>query len=266
MDTPQDLLEAICNAPDDDDLRERYAKLVEEADPPHAELIRLQVARAADERARGVVRSEVHAGREVGLVSEHGKRWSGYLSKLLVDDRCAFVRGFIGHADVAIENVVGMGKRLWDFAPIQHLDVIVDPFTSTGPVERLFSVPGLERLDSLSLVNAKLDSGGAEILARTPGLARASWLDLGHNQIGRKGVVALATAMANKVIVRLDQNPWNPVEEPTFDYDGTLLDIANTADADEIEREVGHPVPWLRYRWKGNAVPDRYHTRHVKSG
>lgn len=46
MDTPQDLLEAICNAPDDDDLRERYAKLVEKADPPHAELIRLPVRRA----------------------------------------------------------------------------------------------------------------------------------------------------------------------------------------------------------------------------
>ena len=201
-------------------------------------------------------------------IRDSGERWSRYLSKFLVNDSYAFVRGFIGQAQVAIENVVGMGERLWAFAPIQHLDVVVDPFTNTGPVEGLFSVPGLERLDSLSVVNAKLGDAAAAILAGAPGLARATWLDLGHNTIGRNGVLALATgaSMANKVVVRLDENPWNPVEEPKFDYDGTLVDVANTADADEIERAVGHRVPWLRYRWKGRVEPDRYHTRHVAVG
>jgi uncharacterized protein (TIGR02996 family) len=142
-DTPQDLLEAICLAPDEDILRERYANMIEGTDPAHAELIRLQLARFARERADGIVSSRSE-GREAELIREHGARWSRYFA-VFVEEGAApgskqltFVRGFIGHAALRIENVVGLGERLYMFAPIQHLDVRA----GSGDIKRLFAVPG----------------------------------------------------------------------------------------------------------------------------
>src|SRR4051812_49063819 len=81
MDTPQDLLEAICLKPDDDAPRERYATMIEPSDPDHAELIRLQLARAKQERAAGAVKSDP-TGREGSLLTKNAARWSGYMAKL----------------------------------------------------------------------------------------------------------------------------------------------------------------------------------------
>lgn len=266
-DTPQDLLEAICLAPDDDALRERYANLVEGADPAHAELIRLQLARFTRERAEGIVSSGAE-GREAGLISEHGARWSRYFASFVEEGalqgskQLTFVRGFIGHAALSLANVVGLGERLYAFAPIQHLDVL----TSDGDIERLFAVPGLERLDSLSLYRVGMGDDGARALAACTALTRATWLDLGNNGITSDGALALAASpmMQNKVEVSFDANPCDPVEKPYFDYDGTLVDVAAKYPPSELEKVVGHRVRWLHYEeGNGRRKPDRFHARYV---
>lgn len=266
-DTPQDLLEAICLAPDDDALRERYANLVEGADPAHAELIRLQLARFTRERAEGIV-SGGSEGREAGLIEEHGARWSRYIAAFVEEGalpgskQLTFVRGFIGHAALSLANVVGLGDRLYALAPIQHLDVR----TSDGDIERLFAVPGLERLDSLSLYRVGMGDDGARALAGCTALTRTSWLDLANNRITVEGAHALAASpmMQNKVVVSFDANPCDPVERPYFDYDGTLVDVAAQYPPRELERVVGHRVRWLHYEEReGWKRPDRFHTRYV---
>lgn len=267
MDTPQDLLEAICIQPDDDSLRERYATMIEPSDAPHAELIRLQLARAKQERAAGVVRSEPQ-GREAGLLAEHGARWSRYMAKLLVprteldgDPGCTFERGFIAHARVSVDNVVGLGNRLYMFAPIQHLDVT----PGDGDVRRVFTSPGLERLDSISLRGLKLGDAGAQAVAECQALSRATWMDLSNNDIELGGVAALAGSpiMQNKVIVELDPNPCDPVEQPQFDG-GVLVDVSARFPPETVEKMVGRPVRWLHYTWESRkARPDRFHTRYV---
>ncbi len=267
MDTPQDLLEAICIQPDDDALRERYATMIEPSDPDHAELIRLQLARAKQERAAGVVKSDP-TGREGSLLTKHAARWSGYIAKLLVPDGqmpgdlgCTFDRGFIAHARIAIENVLGLGSRLYMFAPIQHLDVA----PGEGDVRRVFGVAGLEHLDSISLRGLRLGDTEAKALATCERLSRATWMDLSANEIDVPGVIALAGAamMQNKVVVELVANPCDPVEQPYYDYDGTLLDVAAKFPPKTIETRVGHPVRWLHYRWEKKPKPDRFHTRYV---
>lgn len=242
--------------------------MIEPSDPPYAELIRLQLARAKDERANGVVRSVVE-GREAGLLAEHGARWSRYMAKFLVpraeldgDLGCTFERGFIAHARVAIENVVGMGARLYMFAPIQHLDVT----PGEGDVRRVFEVPGLDRLDSVSLRGLKLGNSGAQALAECRALSRATWMDLSNNELEHGGVVALASSpmMQNKVVVEFDPNPCDPVERPEYDYDGTLVDVSARFPPESIEKTVGHPVRWLHWTWESRAKkPDRFHTRYV---
>lgn len=266
-DTPQDLLEAICLAPDDNVLRERYANTIECADPAHAELIRLQLARFAREHADGIV-SSGSEGREAGLISEHGARWSRYFAGFVEEGaapgskQLTFVRGFIGHAALRIENVVGLGERLYMFAPIQHLDVRAD----SGDIKRLFAVPGLERLDSLCLYRVGLGDDGARALAACTALARATWLDLGNNGITSDGALALAASpmMQNKVEVSFDANPCDPVERPYFDYDETLVDVAAKYPPNELEKVVGHRVRWLHYEeGNGRRKPDRFHARYV---
>lgn len=266
-DTPQDLLEAICLSPDDDALRERYAKLVEEADPPHAQLIRLQLERDQSERASNVVSSR-YSGPEAGLIQEHGARWSRYIAKFLVPGSmpgslgCTFVRGFIGQARIAIENVVGLGAQLYMFAPIQHLDVVA----GEGDPRRLFSVPGLEHLDSISLQRLNLGDAGAQDLAECGALTRATYMDLGHNGFTNVGALALAGSamMRNKVVVILDGNPCDPIEEAHFDYDGTLVEVSAKYAPEQLERVVGRRVEWMHYRWSSSArKPDRFHTRYA---
>jgi uncharacterized protein (TIGR02996 family) len=268
MDTPQDLLEAICKQPDDDALRERYAMMIEPSDKDHAELIRLQLARAKQERAAGVVRSDP-TGREGSLLDKNAGRWSRYMAKLLVPDGqmpgdlgCTFDRGFIAHVRIALENVLGLGGRLYMFAPIQHLDVA----PGEGNVRRVFGVAGLKHLDSISLRGLGLGDAEAKALADCEALSRATWMDLSANEIDVPGVVALAGSamMQNKVVVELVSNPCDPVEQPYFDYDGSLLDVSAKFPPKTIETRVGHPVPWLHYRWnRTQPQPDRFHTRYA---
>jgi uncharacterized protein (TIGR02996 family) len=266
---------AVCAAPDDDAPRVAYADFLAPYDPPRAELVRIQLARAADERAHK--RTLTSPGvREAQLLREHGAEWARYMRMFLVPPAndpdnlaCEFERGFIAYARIAIENVVGLGAKLYQYAPIQHLDVTPGQSPGDGDPARVLGAPGLERLDSISLAGLGLDDDAAVAVAECAALARATWIDLRDNRIGKRGVLALARSprFANKVRVLLKGNPCDPIEMPYFDYDGSVADLGYGTDPAELEAELGHPVPWFHYGWANrSAEPDRFHARWFARG
>lgn len=261
---------AVCTSPDDDAPRHAYAAFMATYRPERAELVRLQLARHESDRVARKTFSVLGA-REQQLLREHGEEWARYLRLFLVpppvrgDLGCRFERGFIAHARVAIENVMGLGARLYEMAPIQHLDVT----PGEGAPGRVLRAPGLDRLDSISLADLGLDNDDALALAECSALARASWVDLRNNKIGRVGVEAIARSpiFANKVRIELEGNPCNPVETAYFDPDGSVADRGAEVKPSSIEDAVGNRVPWLHYTWRHrDDEPDRYYARWFVGG
>jgi uncharacterized protein (TIGR02996 family) len=257
--TSRELLVEVSRHPDDDAPRLAYADAVERVEPAYAELVRLQIARAADERARNARRAAPSA-RERELLRAHEAEWTRYIQKFVrpaaSDQGAGFERGFVAFVRMEPENFVALGTRLFEMAPVQHADL----YGGSEPVRPLFDAPGLARLDSLSLRGAGLDDDDAIALAASPHLARASWLDLGDNRIGNRGVEALAASptMANKVIVRMDGNPGDPTDVPHYDHDGSVADLTVSPLADELEAKLGRRIAWFHHM---SHAPDRFHTR-----
>lgn len=257
---------AVCADPEAAAPRVAYADFLAPYRPERSEIVRLQLARFADDRARGATRS-VPASPELALVRRYGAEWARYMRMFLVPDDgmplgCRFERGFIAHARVAIENVMGLGDRLAQYAPIQHLDVT--PGEANGPPARIVRAKILSRLDSISLAGLGLTNDDAPALADCEALSRATYVDLRDNRLGLEGIEALARSkvFANKVRVRLEGNLSDPVEHPVFDVDGSVVHRGASVPPAKIEDAVGHAVPWLHFPWSHREhVPDRYYAR-----
>ena len=262
-----ELLAAVCAAPDDDAPRLAYAAFCDEHEPPRAELIRQQIGRALEERRRRKMFSEPNT-RELELLAAHGEAWTRDLQTYVVPDAtmplgCALERGFVEHARVTLANVMSLGARLYALAPIRHLDVVCPrgALADDRDARRVLRADGLEHLRSLSLAGLGIGDEGARELAGCASLAHVRWIDLSRNAIGRAGVEALARSalMADKLFV-LDGNPCDPIERPSFDWDGSVADVTSPGFPSEIEAAVGHRVAWLRHSWaRAGQKPDRFH-------
>jgi uncharacterized protein (TIGR02996 family) len=265
--TERELFAAVCAAPDDDAPRLAYADFIERSEPDYAEFIRLQVARAAEERARKAPRGNM-GPREQELWLKHYAEWGRYIQKYVRDSRVphrydqgwGFERGFIAFVRMEPENFIALGERLFRMAPVQHADL----YDGSEPVRPLFASPLLAKLDSLSLWRTKLDDDDAIAIAQCQPLSRATWLDLRDNNISERGVRALAESpyMQNKVVLDLRGNPCDPGEEASYDSQGTVADAGLPEVARRIERELGRRVPWFRTVFK-LTPPDRYHAKWV---
>lgn len=258
---------SVCVDPDADAPRVAYADFMAKYVPPRAELVRLQMERFAADRSANVTKS-FYTQAEAALVRTHGPDWVRYLRMFLIPDSklvlgCRFERGFISHARVAIENVMGFGDRLAQMAPLQHLDVT--PGEASGPPARIVGAKLLGRLDSISLAGLGLTNADAPALASCEALSRARWVDLRDNDLGLEGITVLARSkvFANKVRVLLDGNRSNPVEYPFVAPDGSVSSRGCDVDPSKIEDAVGHRVPWLHYPWGHvDREPDRYYARY----
>lgn len=260
-----DLLDAVNRAPDDDAPRLAYANFVAEREPDYAEFIRLQIARANAERA-DKARVGNPSAREVELLRKHYMKWGHYIQRYCrdapipdeYDQGWGFERGFIAFVRMEAENFVALGQRLFDMAPIQHADL----YGGTEPVRDVFNSQHLAKLDSLSLRKAGLDDDDAIALASCEYLQRATWIDLSENRIGRRGVEALAASpiFGNKVVVDLRENPWDPGDRPSWDWDGSLAWAHPPEEGQVIEAQLGRRVPWFHYV-RMSPVPDRFHTK-----
>lgn len=263
--TERDLFAAVTAAPDDDAPRLAYADFIARSEPEYAEFIRLQVARATDERARGAPTGDM-SPREHELWRKHYAQWGHYIQRYCRDARApdaydqgwGFHRGFIGFVRMEPENFVALGERLFRMAPIQHADL----YDGSEPVRPLFDSPELAKLDSLSLWRTGLTDDDAIAIAKCEPLSRATWLDLRDNQITLKGVRALAESpyMHNKIVLDLRGNPFDPGDIPSYDGAGTLADWGPPYEAQQIQRELGRGVPWFRRVFR-KPMPDRYHAK-----
>ena len=260
MMSARDLLAAVCDAPDDDAPRLRYAAAITEGE--QSEFIRLQVSRTADERRARMLRGAPTA-RESELLRRHGPTWAHYLDRYVREDPrdpshpgWGFERGFVAFARLEPENFVALGDRLFELAPIQHVDLIAPE----EPVRSLFAAPQLARLESLSMVELGLDDDDAEAMADCAALRRCVWIDLRGNRIGYRGVRALAASpyFRDKARVILTNNPADPGRQPVHDW-GPVADFRDSPVALDIEHDLGMRVPWFHARISEPA--DRYHAR-----
>lgn len=263
--TERDLFANVCAAPDDDQPRVAYADFIQKSEPEYAEFVRLQIERAKQERASKAPYGHPDP-REKDLWLKHYAQWGHYIQRYCRDARTPdrynqgwdFDRGFIAFVRMEPENFVALGERLFRMAPVQHADL----YDGQEPVRPLFDSPFLAKLDSLSLWRTKLTDDDAIAMAKCAALGRVTWLDLRENQIGEKGVRALAESpyMQNKVVVMLGGNPCNPAEEVSYDSMGTVADSGLPDVALRIESDLGRRVPWFRTR-RFKYEPDRYHAK-----
>jgi uncharacterized protein (TIGR02996 family) len=221
--TPGDrdaFLRAVCERPEDDAPRLRYAECLEATGNPddalRAEFIRVQCELAnpnlSDERW-----SQIHKRKDA--LEANCDRWADELPKLdgVRWNSIDFPRGFAW--DVWCDDADGFRRNaavIFTLAPIQSLS-----FMRLRSLRPVLEVPELSRIRRLILESFGLGPGdawalaassyarnltalhlsgnrfgdaGARVLAASPYLLRLDNLDLGHNTIGDKGAVALAAS------------------------------------------------------------------------
>lgn len=223
MTRADDLLAEIRNAPRDDAPRQIYADLLAEGgDPDRAQLIQLQLRRAAlsswDPRTTEL---ELH---ERALLERRGAEWRAALPTLRGVTWGSFTRGFVGkvafhsleafeaHRDAcfAASPVSSIALHWPSTAKPPKLAVIaaLDELTLVGTVMRpedlkwLAGSPILSTLRSLSLLDSQIRAGLPHLL-KSPHLSRLAALRLPLHLIGDAGISKL-TAAALPALTELD--------------------------------------------------------------
>ncbi len=256
------LFDAICRDVSNDALRLRYADLIARWRPELAEFIRLQVERARVERTTGVRRS-VPGAREADLRGRFGKDWARYIAPyarpLTSDGRYRgyeFERGFIAELRTDPDMVADPREYLFESAPLEHLDL-----TSDGPVLDALAAPRMAQIRSLGLRSLDLGDDDMVALARDARLDRCEWLDLSSNQIGERGVQALAASprIRSIPVVLLAFNPCDPATQYSDDGSG-YGEMWLPPEGQALEQTHGW-IPWLHLPRRRR--PDRYHAANV---
>lgn len=223
------LLRAVCEGPEDDDARLRYAASLEatgDLDKAlRAEYIRIQCELA---------RSDLSYDRWLQLqerkdaLKANCDRWVEELPKLEgvrwipID----FPRGFVWH--VGCEDAKAFQRNaaaIFAASPIQSLSflrlrsirsvlevpelarirqLILEGFR-LGPADALAlaASPYVSNLTALHLSGNRFEDAGAKAIAASPHLRRLDNLDLGYNRIGDEGVAALADSMVVSTLTHL---------------------------------------------------------------
>jgi uncharacterized protein (TIGR02996 family) len=250
-------LAAVLARPDDDDVRLNVARELEAAGDPRGEFIRLQVARAAADRAARRPRRSREGPREDELLRAHAATWAAEVGPFVtvkpVARGFAFHRGFVAYVAVTSAADVDLAMSR---APIQH----VECSKYRADVAAFLAAPWLRRLRSLSLTRVGVDDALATALAKAPAMATLRAVSLTHNGIGRPGVEALVASphFASKAIVDLTGNPCDPREQPVADESGRVLSLQADPVIHELEAKYGKRA-WLHFPWDNvNDAPDRW--------
>jgi uncharacterized protein (TIGR02996 family) len=277
---------AICENPEDDELRLEYAKLIESSDPAHAKLIRIQV-KYADERRRGF-RYYGLEGDEDGLVRRHGARWARDIAKLAAHGRptrVEFDRGFPAMLDMHPDMFAEYSDLVFRLAPIRHIN-FVQPYDEDNelvldddgkiapfPIERVLACPQLSRLDSLgfSRVELKLGRpdapGDAAKIARCPHLTRCLSLGFSFTTINATDFLHLAEGELTRKMLVVNPLDFGVGERRVHDVELGQGEFIRTIFHDEwkdVERRLGY-IPWLHPSHNAtNRFDIRWHFEHGK--
>lgn len=184
MNTHDQLLQAVREAPDDDNLRLAFADWFEEnGDPERGELIRVQCRRAV----LPDVTSEWGRlyDREKQLLDANRARWTAGFPAVRdrgvkAEDRWEFQRGFVESVTLSARSFLDHGKAIFRLAPVRRLHLVA----ASRQLPAVLKSPLLGRVQDLLLTNQRFTWANVRQLARSPALARLTGLYLGSSGIG----------------------------------------------------------------------------------
>ncbi|WP_369122535.1 hypothetical protein [Micromonospora craterilacus] len=233
MATPAEIYAAVLAAPDDLELRRRYADAIEATDPEHAQLIRLDLTGARPTRD------------DVRLYRRVTPRLAAPVAHLLVDWKVR--NGLVESVTMTGRAFVDHGDEVSAHLPVRHL-VLVE---AAGLMPEVAGVASLSRLVALDLRNNPVGDDGLAALVGSPYLGRLRWLGLAHCGIGPAGAEALA-ASRNLPALRYVDLRRNPVEVTAEgigqDIDGKPMWVEMPALGQELIARYG-PLSWLDVQW-----------------
>lgn len=196
-------LRAVCEHPDDDSPRLRYAEFLDATgdsdDALRAEFIRVQC-----ELARTDLSEErwSHLYERKDALKANQDRWAEELPRLdgVRWNPIDFPRGFVWDiwCDDA-EAFVRNAAAIFESAPVQSASFMRLP--SLGPV---LNVPELSRIKRLILEGFGLGPGDAQALAISPHVTNLAALHLSGNRFGDAGAKALAASHQLRSLDNLD--------------------------------------------------------------
>ncbi len=187
----EDLLQAICAAPEDVAVRLVYADWLDDrgqlGDADRAEFIRVQ-CRLASRQPLPVEERRRLLDREELLLAEWRKIWMQPFKGLFL--QADFHCGFIERATLKSQTFLHQGESLLQRTPLRLIQ-LRDPSES---IDELANCSTLRRLWGLNLDYGKLGAARIAQLLNSPYLDRLRWLDLGNNLLYRFGLEAVLRA------------------------------------------------------------------------
>jgi len=250
--TEEQLVLAVTSAPHDDAPRRAYADWVRPYDPDRAELIDVQLARAADARRTRLPNSKAI---EKGILAARAKDWSRTLLKYV--RRADYYRGFVEEITIDPYLFLEYGEFLFVNAPMLWAS-FVRPEDGLFPVDELAASPLLARLNGIGL-RGLVDDAAVERFAASPHLDNCHCLDLSANVLTIRAFEALARNPSTRKLLMVTRDESGPSEthyDPAQQY--VVTDRLNRWDGFEwemgpvkpegqaLERKYGY-LPWLHH-------------------
>jgi hypothetical protein len=236
--------EEIRESPDDDRLRRLFAGLLESGDDANegtrnrARFIRIQLRLASmDADHPEWLRL---AAQALQLFLRYERAWVPEVYQKF--SRPQFHRGFLELITIPARELAENSSLILSEAPIRHLDIVDMP--GDGYVQDLFDglfskLPAMRRLLSLRLDGQGINDADVARLTKLP-WKNLGWLSLANNEIHEEGVAMLADRLRTLRYVDLHGNPFDPIDELTFDQD-VVVNRRRTPFGEEHAE-----IPWLR--------------------
>lgn len=178
----QAFLNEILTNPQDDAPRLVYADWLEERGDPRGQFIRLQCE--AERLPASFDRDDLLYEAKL-LRREYGKKWDREVRKQV--GRFEYRRGFIEHVSMKVGKFVEKADQFLNLAPIHSAKLRMD----RDRVGDLASCPSLRRLERLSLNSVGMAAKRAPEFFGSEHFSQLTHLDLGNNNLGKKGIQVL---------------------------------------------------------------------------
>ncbi|MBT9559711.1 MAG: TIGR02996 domain-containing protein [Myxococcales bacterium] len=239
MAIPHALLAPILASPTDDRPRLTAADALT-GDRARADFIRLQVRRAAAERAMD--------DSQLGTMLADEKR----LERPDFDDgvgalgvSATLKRGFVQHVKTDAGVFIMRADAIRKVAPLLELSLS----KAELHLDVLFDTGILDGIVSLDLIESRIGDAGAERLARSKHLTSLRWLDLRRNGLTRAGLDSLCASPLSSRLrwLHVAGNGISAPHDQPVEEDGRLIDFEETELGRELEAQHG-PLRWLHHR------------------